>query len=141
MQDAGSWARKQNYWSFIEATKADLEDYGGEGQGTCVVYIRKFQRSGVECPVSNAGPHLRVPYPLYRFDTAGPLSFAFLLSLSLDPFFPIFQPPTHLFFVLPRFYTKMMLAALHGGKNTQFWDFEFFSRQLSAGTSMLRLSW
>ena len=30
---------------------------------------------------SVTGPHLRVPYPLCRFDTAGALSFAFLLSL------------------------------------------------------------
>ena len=32
-------------------------------------------------------------------------------------------------------------AALHRGENTHFGDFEFFSRQFSAGTSMLRLSW
>ena len=56
---------------------------------------------------SVTGPHLRVPYPLCRFDTAG--ARIFFLSLSLDPFFPIFQPPTHLFFVLSRCYTKMVL--------------------------------
>ena len=32
-------------------------------------------------------------------------------------------------------------AALHRGENTHFGDFEFFYRQFSAGTSMLRLSW
>ena len=45
---------------------------------------------------SVTGPHLRVPYPLCRFDTAG--ARIFFLSLSLDPFFPIFQPPPLLFF-------------------------------------------